>query len=167
MTCFSLLLVYHRLLLELQSEGTLTPEQSLRVKEWLNSVEEEPSRLTTASGPDSGIENSSTEDAVALRRGRPSLRNQVCVLSLSQVWVQLGEVCSTDMSTRGFFNQDPEAAEERWSREHDTDKGGENEDGVAELQAQIQRLERENTDFLAALEDAMEQYKQQVKHGAV
>lgn len=66
-----------------------------------------------------------------------------------------------------FFNQDPEAAEERWSREHDTDKGGENEDGVAELQAQIQRLERENTDFLAALEDAMEQYKQQVKHGAV
>lgn len=103
MTCFSLLLVYHRLLLELQSEGTLTPEQSLRVKEWLNSVEEEPSRLTTASGPDSGIENSSTEDAVALRRGRPSLRNQVCVLSLSQVCVQLGEVCSTDMSTRGFF----------------------------------------------------------------
>uniref|UniRef100_A0A3P8VAL4 Kinesin family member 7 n=1 Tax=Cynoglossus semilaevis TaxID=244447 RepID=A0A3P8VAL4_CYNSE len=98
----------YRLLLELQSEGTLTPEQSLRVKEWLNSVEEEPSRLTTASGPDSGIENSSTEDAV-----------------------------------------------------HDTDKGGENEDGVAELQAQIQRLERENTDFLAALEDAMEQYKQQ------
>lgn len=103
MTCFSLLLVYHRLLLELQSEGTLTPEQSLRVKEWLNSVEEEPSRLTTASGPDSGIENSSTEDAVALRRGRPCLRNQVCVLSLSQVCVQLGEVCSTDMSTRGFF----------------------------------------------------------------
>uniref|UniRef100_A0A7N6BFR7 Kinesin motor domain-containing protein n=1 Tax=Anabas testudineus TaxID=64144 RepID=A0A7N6BFR7_ANATE len=98
----------YRLLRELQSEGALTAEQSLRVKEWLCSVEEERSGLTTASGPDSGIENSSTEDSVALRRGRPS-----------------------------------------------------KEDSIAQLQAQIQRLERENTDFLSALEDAMEQYKQQ------
>ncbi|KAM6950537.1 kinesin-like protein kif7 isoform 5-T7 [Lycodopsis pacificus] len=113
----------YRLLRELQSEGALTAEQSLRVKEWLCSVEEERSGLTTASGPDSGIENSSTEDSVALRRGRPS---------------------------------DPEAAEERWSNEH-----GEKEDSIVLLQAQIQRLEGENTDFLAALEDAMEQYKQQ------
>uniref|UniRef100_A0A665SZB0 Kinesin motor domain-containing protein n=1 Tax=Echeneis naucrates TaxID=173247 RepID=A0A665SZB0_ECHNA len=98
----------YRLLRELQSEGSLTAEQSLRVKEWLCSVEEERSGLTTASGPDSGIENSSTEDSVALRRGRPT-----------------------------------------------------KEDNIAQLQSQIQRLERENTDFLAALEDAMEQYKQQ------
>jgi len=35
------------------------------------------------------------------------------------------------------------------------------------LQAQIQRLEGENTDFLAALEDAMEQYKQQVRCRAI
>ncbi|XP_074470332.1 kinesin-like protein kif7 isoform X2 [Sebastes fasciatus] len=117
----------YRLLRELQSEGALTAEQSLRVKEWLCSVEEERSGLTTASGPDSGIENSSTEDSVALKRGRPSVRNQ-----------------------------DPEAAEERWSHEH-----GEKEDSIVLLQAQIQRLEGENTDFLAALEDAMEQYKQQ------
>uniref|UniRef100_A0A665SZD2 Kinesin motor domain-containing protein n=1 Tax=Echeneis naucrates TaxID=173247 RepID=A0A665SZD2_ECHNA len=68
----------YRLLRELQSEGSLTAEQSLRVKEWLCSVEEERSGLTTASGPDSGIENSSTEDSVALRRGRPTVRNQVC-----------------------------------------------------------------------------------------
>ncbi|XP_039985058.1 kinesin-like protein kif7 isoform X2 [Xiphias gladius] len=122
----------YRLLRELQSEGALTAEQSLRVKEWLCSVEEERSGLTTASGPDSGIENSSTEDSVALRRGRPTVRNQ-----------------------------DPEAAEERWSHEHETEKEGEKEDSIVQLQAQIQRLERENTDFLAALEDAMEQYKQQ------
>ncbi|XP_062242238.1 kinesin-like protein kif7 isoform X2 [Platichthys flesus] len=121
----------YRLLRELQSEGALTAEQSLKVKEWLCSVEEEQSRLTTASGPDSGIENSSTEESVALRRGRPTVRNQ-----------------------------DPEAQEERWGHEHETEKGGENEDSV-QLQAQIQRLETENTDFLAALEDAMEQYKQQ------
>uniref|UniRef100_A0AAX7UZ95 Kinesin motor domain-containing protein n=1 Tax=Astatotilapia calliptera TaxID=8154 RepID=A0AAX7UZ95_ASTCA len=95
----------YRLLRELQSEGALTAEQSLRVKEWLCSVEEERSGLTTASGPDSGIENSSTEDSAGLRR--------------------------------------------------------EKEDAIAHLQSQIQRLERENTDFLAALEDAMEQYKQQ------
>uniref|UniRef100_A0A4W6C5W4 Kinesin family member 7 n=1 Tax=Lates calcarifer TaxID=8187 RepID=A0A4W6C5W4_LATCA len=101
----------YRLLRELQSEGALTAEQSLRVKEWLCSVEEERSGLTTASGPDSGIEN--------------------------------------------------KAAEERWSHEQDTEKDGEKEDSIMQLQAQIQRLERENTDFLAALEDAMEQYKQQ------
>ncbi|XP_022598069.1 kinesin-like protein KIF7 [Seriola dumerili] len=122
----------YRLLRELQSEGALTAEQSLRVKEWLCSVEEERSGLTTASGPDSGIENSSTEDSVALRRGRPTVRNQ-----------------------------DPEAAEERWNNDHETEKDGEKEDSVVQLQAQVQRLERENTDFLAALEDAMEQYKQQ------
>uniref|UniRef100_A0A3Q3GDJ7 Kinesin family member 7 n=1 Tax=Labrus bergylta TaxID=56723 RepID=A0A3Q3GDJ7_9LABR len=94
----------YRLLRELQSEGALTAEQSLRVKEWLCSVEEERSGLTTASGPDSGIENSSTEDS---------------------------------------------------------GKDGDKDDSSVQLQAQIQRLERENTDFLAALEDAMEQYKQQ------
>uniref|UniRef100_A0A8C5I6X4 Kinesin motor domain-containing protein n=1 Tax=Gouania willdenowi TaxID=441366 RepID=A0A8C5I6X4_GOUWI len=102
----------YRLLRELQSEGALTAEQSLRVKEWLCSVEEERSGLTTASGPDSGIENSSTEDSVTLRRGRPTVRR-------------------------------------------------EKEETISQLQAQIQRLETENIDFLAALEDAMEQYKQQ------
>ncbi|KAI5101256.1 kinesin-like protein kif7 isoform X1, partial [Silurus meridionalis] len=42
---------------------------------------------------------------------------------------------------------------EEWNRER--------ENYISQLQAQIQRLEQENTDFLAALEDAMEQYKQQ------
>uniref|UniRef100_A0A8C9Y9Y9 Kinesin family member 7 n=1 Tax=Sander lucioperca TaxID=283035 RepID=A0A8C9Y9Y9_SANLU len=106
----------YRLLWELQTEGALTAEQSLRVKEWLCSVEEERSGLTTASGPDSGIENSSTEDSEIFK----------------------------------------EAVEERWGHEH-----GEKEDSIVLLQAQIQRLEGENSDFLAALEDAMEQYKQQ------
>ncbi|XP_068175181.1 kinesin-like protein kif7 [Antennarius striatus] len=122
----------YRLLQELQTEGALTTDQSLRVKEWLCSVEEERSALTTASGPDSGIENSSTEDSMTLRRGRPSVRNQ-----------------------------DQEVAGEKWNHEHEGEKEGEKEESVGCLQAQIQRLERENTDFLAALEDAMEQYKQQ------
>lgn len=56
--------------------------------------------------------------------------------------------------------QDPEGLEERFCHEHE----GEKEDRIAHLQSQIQRLEKENTDFLAALEDAMEQYKQQVRH---
>lgn len=63
-----------------------------------------------------------------------------------------------------FITQDPESAEERWSHEHESDKDGEKEDSIVQLQAQVQRLERENTDFLAALEDAMEQYKQQVRY---
>ncbi|XP_061820145.2 kinesin-like protein kif7 isoform X1 [Nerophis lumbriciformis] len=123
----------YRLLRELQSEGALTAEQTLKVKEWICSVEEERSRLTTASGPDSGIENSSTEENVALRRERPSVNNQ-----------------------------DSDSLEERWSYEHDGVKDGEKDPpAVARLQTQILHLEQENTDFLAALEDAMEQYKLQ------
>uniref|UniRef100_A0A8C1UTF5 Kinesin family member 7 n=1 Tax=Cyprinus carpio TaxID=7962 RepID=A0A8C1UTF5_CYPCA len=99
----------YRLLMELQGEGTLNAGQLLRVKEWLCAVEEERSSLTSASGLDSGIESSSTEDSTALKRG------------------------------------------------------GDHEDYISQMQAQIQRLEQENTDFLAALEDAMEQYKQQVR----
>lgn len=38
---------------------------------------------------------------------------------------------------------------------------------VAKLQKQVERLEEENRDFLAALEDAMEQYKLQVFLGSV
>uniref|UniRef100_W5LQ99 Kinesin family member 7 n=1 Tax=Astyanax mexicanus TaxID=7994 RepID=W5LQ99_ASTMX len=93
----------YRLFVELQGEGTLNSGQLLRVKEWLCAVEEERSGLTTASGLDSGIESSSTEDSAMLKKGRALLKGQ----------------------------------------------------------AQIQKLEQENTDFLAALEDAMEQYKQQ------
>ncbi|XP_056134524.1 kinesin-like protein kif7 [Lampris incognitus] len=122
----------YRLLRELQSEGALTAEQSLRVKEWLSSVEEERSGLTTASGPDSGIENSSTEDSLALRRGRSGLKSQ-----------------------------ESDAVGESWSHENENEKDGERDESIAQLQAQIQQLEKENTDFLAALEDAMEQYKQQ------
>ena len=67
-----------RLLLELQAEGTLSAEQGLRVKEWLGSVEEERSGLTSASGPDSGIENGSTEDGLGPRRtaGRPPVETR-------------------------------------------------------------------------------------------
>lgn len=67
----------YRLLTELQGEGTLNAGQLLRVKEWLCAVEEERSGLTSASGLDSGIESSSTEDSTALKRGRVALNNQV------------------------------------------------------------------------------------------
>ena len=51
--------------------------------------------------------------------------------------------------------QEQNYVKEEWNREK--------EDYISQLQAQIQQLEQENTDFLAALEDAMEQYKQQVR----
>lgn len=148
-------MTYDRLLQELLSEGTLTSEQSLRVNEWLCSVEEERSGLTTASGPDSGIDNSSAEETGAMRRSRPSVKSQV---GLFHAWK-----CARFSQSFGFkllknVAQGPEAAEESWRHEHDNEK----EDSVVQLQVQIQRLESENTDFLAALEDAMEQYKQQV-----
>ncbi|KAG9352332.1 hypothetical protein JZ751_020745 [Albula glossodonta] len=114
----------YRLFMELQGEGTLSAGQVLRVKEWLCAVEEERSELTTASGLDSGIESSSTEDASTLKKGRGAARNQ-----------------------------GPAQGAEEWDRDRD--------ESMSQLQARIQQLERENTDFLAALEDAMEQYKQQ------
>ncbi|XP_065150292.1 kinesin-like protein kif7 [Paramisgurnus dabryanus] len=119
----------YRLLTELQGEGTLNAGQLLRVKEWLCAVEEERSGLTSASGLDSGIESSSTEDSTALKKGRAELNNQwdLCILK--------------------------EHVKEDWS--------GDEENGISQLLARIQQLEPENTDFLAALEDAMEQYKQQ------
>ncbi|KFO34605.1 Kinesin-like protein KIF7 [Fukomys damarensis] len=82
-----------------------------KVHDWLCAVEGERSALSSASGPDSGIESTSTEDQAV---------------------------------------QGP---------------GGQKEDGGAQqllaLQSQVARLEEENRDFLAALEDAMEQYKLQ------
>ena len=67
-----------------------------------------------------------------------------------------GEVISLSGCLQGC-----EAAGEDHERGREGD--GEREEGVAPLRSQVQQLERENTDFLAALEDAMEQYKQQVR----
>lgn len=71
------------------------------------------------------------------------------------------EVCSSKCYEH--ITQNQEAADSSWSHEHESLKDGETEKTTVQLQTQIQRLERENTDFLAALEDAMEQYKQQVR----
>uniref|UniRef100_A0A803VRE4 Kinesin family member 7 n=1 Tax=Ficedula albicollis TaxID=59894 RepID=A0A803VRE4_FICAL len=98
----------HRLLSELQEEGSLSLEHILRVKEWLCAVESERSELTSA-GLDSGIESTSMED------------------------------------------QGPEGQGAKLAKAQQ----------VAKLQRQVERLEEENRDFLAALEDAMEQYKLQ------
>ncbi|XP_039628952.1 kinesin-like protein kif7 isoform X1 [Polypterus senegalus] len=115
----------YKLFMELQGEGTLSPGQILRVKEWLCAVEEERSELTTASGPDSGIESTSAEDAAA-----DALKK-----------LNMPRYEGTDQGSMSCSaNQD---------------------ECIAQLKAHIQRLEEENTDFLAALEDAMEQYKQQ------
>ncbi|XP_005381605.1 PREDICTED: kinesin-like protein KIF7 isoform X1 [Chinchilla lanigera] len=101
----------YSLLRELQAEPGLPDAAARKVQDWLCAVEGERSALSSASGPDSGIESASTEDQAA---------------------------------------QGP---------------GGQKEDGGAlqllALQSQVARLEEENRDFLAALEDAMEQYKLQ------
>ncbi|XP_012369681.1 kinesin-like protein KIF7 isoform X2 [Octodon degus] len=101
----------YSLLRELQAEPGLPDAAARKVQDWLCAVEGERSALSSASGPDSGIESASTEDQAV---------------------------------------QGP---------------GGQKEDGGAPqllaLQNQVARLEEENRDFLAALEDAMEQYKLQ------
>ncbi|MBN3277635.1 KIF7 protein, partial [Polyodon spathula] len=63
--------------------------------------------------------------------------------------------------TTGALKKGREAAQyqgpDQGGKEWETDR----EEYIAQLQARVQRLEEENSDFLAALEDAMEQYKQQ------
>ncbi|KAK2503244.1 hypothetical protein MC885_005975 [Smutsia gigantea] len=101
----------YSLLRELQAEPGLPGAAARKVRDWLCAVEGERSTLSSASGPDSGIESASAEEQVP---------------------------------------QGP---------------GGRKEDEGAlqllALQNQVARLEEENRDFLAALEDAMEQYKLQ------
>ncbi|XP_074090208.1 kinesin-like protein KIF7 isoform X2 [Macrotis lagotis] len=111
---------YH-LLLELQGEAGLPEEMTQKVREWLCAVESERSALSSASGPDSGIESASTNDQ--------GPRAPVATASKAQ-----------------FFFKGYE---------------GDGEQQLLSLQNQVARLEEENKDFLAALEDAMEQYKLQ------
>ncbi|XP_055412778.1 kinesin-like protein KIF7 isoform X2 [Bubalus kerabau] len=101
----------YSLLRELQADPGLPGAAARKVRDWLCAVEGERSALSSASGPDSGIESASAEE----------------------------------QATQG--------------------PGGRKEDEgplqLLTLQSQVARLEEENRDFLAALEDAMEQYKLQ------
>ncbi|XP_043777621.1 kinesin-like protein KIF7 isoform X1 [Cervus elaphus] len=101
----------YSLLRELQAEPGLPGAAARKVRDWLCAVEGERSALSSASGPDSGIESASAEE----------------------------------QATQG--------------------PGGRKEDEgplqLLALQGHVARLEEENRDFLAALEDAMEQYKLQ------
>ncbi|XP_052568375.1 kinesin-like protein KIF7 isoform X3 [Peromyscus californicus insignis] len=101
----------YSLLRELQAEPGLPGAAARKVRDWLCAVEGERSALSSASGPDSGIESAPAEDQTAQgNSGR---------------------------------------------------KGDEGAQQLQRLQNQVARLEEENRDFLAALEDAMEQYKLQ------
>ncbi|XP_051062573.1 kinesin-like protein KIF7 isoform X3 [Phodopus roborovskii] len=101
----------YSLLRELQAEPGLPGGAVRKVRDWLCAVEGERSALSSASGPDSGIESAPAEDQTAQgNNGR---------------------------------------------------KGDEGAQQLMVLQSQVARLEEENRDFLAALEDAMEQYKLQ------
>ncbi|XP_074151240.1 kinesin-like protein KIF7 [Sminthopsis crassicaudata] len=107
---------YH-LLLELRGEAGLPEEMTQKVREWLCAVEGERSALSSASGPDSGIESASANDH-----------------------------CPRALAAKSSKAQ---GHEEGWEQQ------------LLSLQSQVARLEEENKDFLAALEDAMEQYKLQ------
>ncbi|KAL1774588.1 kinesin KIF7 isoform X1 [Sigmodon hispidus] len=101
----------YSLLRELQAEPGLPGATARKVRDWLCAVEGERSVLSSASGPDSGIESAPAEDQTAHgNSGR---------------------------------------------------KGDEGAQQLLILQNQVAKLEEENRDFLAALEDAMEQYKLQ------
>uniref|UniRef100_A0A8C6B976 Kinesin family member 7 n=1 Tax=Monodon monoceros TaxID=40151 RepID=A0A8C6B976_MONMO len=101
----------YSLLRELQAEPGLPGAAARKVRDWLCAVEGERSAVSSASGPDSGIESASAEEQA--------------------------------MQGPGGRKEDEGALQ------------------LLALQSQVARLEEENRDFLAALEDAMEQYKLQ------
>ncbi|KAM8783129.1 kinesin-like protein KIF7 [Rhynchonycteris naso] len=105
----------YSLLRELQAEPGLPGAAARKVRDWLCAVEGERSALSSASGPDSGIESASAAEEQATQA--PGRRKVA--------------------------------------------KDQEDEGALLALQNQVARLEEENQDFLAALEDAMEQYKLQ------
>ncbi|XP_072004589.1 kinesin-like protein KIF7 [Engystomops pustulosus] len=109
------------LLMDLLSEGELSPSQAQRVREWMCTVEEERSEVTSASGLDSGIESSSVEEPTK-------------------------EISRRQAKSKGTLSFEGDAEKDKC---------------IETLKNKIQRLEDENRDFLAALEDAMEQYKLQ------
>ncbi|XP_073917669.1 kinesin-like protein KIF7 isoform X2 [Castor canadensis] len=106
----------YSLLRELQAEPGLPGAAARKVRDWLCAVEGERSALSSASGPDSGVESASAEDPASQGTGGQKVAK----------------------------GQEEEGAQQLLS-----------------LQNQVARLEEENRDFLAALEDAMEQYKLQ------
>ncbi|XP_032248022.1 kinesin-like protein KIF7 [Phoca vitulina] len=106
----------YSLLRELQAEPGLPGAAARKVRDWLCAVEGERSALSSASGPDSGIESASAEEQATQGPGGATVAK----------------------------GQDEEGAVQ-----------------LLALQSQVARLEEENRDFLAALEDAMEQYKLQ------
>ncbi|XP_067827504.1 kinesin-like protein kif7 [Heptranchias perlo] len=93
------------------------------------------------------------------------------VLKLKE-WITIVEETRSELSTASGLDSGIEctSADEPKTRDVskqqaptkvDTDLGREQKQLVPKLQAQVQRLEEENRDFLAALEDAMERFKQQ------
>ncbi|KAM3924964.1 kinesin-like protein KIF7 [Leptodactylus fuscus] len=107
------------LLMDLLSEGGLSAPHAQRVKDWMCTVEEERSEVTSASGLDSGIESSSVEEPAK-------------------------EITRRQTKSKGTLSFETDTAKDQC---------------IETLKNKIQRLEDENRDFLAALEDAMEQYK--------
>ncbi|TKC45588.1 hypothetical protein EI555_020911, partial [Monodon monoceros] len=106
----------YSLLRELQAEPGLPGAAARKVRDWLCAVEGERSAVSSASGPDSGIESASAEEQAMQGPG--------------------GRKVAKGQEDEGALQ-------------------------LLALQSQVARLEEENRDFLAALEDAMEQYKLQ------
>uniref|UniRef100_A0A3Q0R4X4 Kinesin family member 7 n=1 Tax=Amphilophus citrinellus TaxID=61819 RepID=A0A3Q0R4X4_AMPCI len=110
------------------------------------------------------LENRQRSETRIISHADPNRRPRLGEGEISRLQVQSAHY-RTCTDTSALFNLRCKiwtpTVEERWSHDPESEKDGEKDDTIAHLQSQIQRLERENTDFLAALEDAMEQYKQQ------
>uniref|UniRef100_A0A5S6NU99 Torsin-4A n=1 Tax=Xenopus tropicalis TaxID=8364 RepID=A0A5S6NU99_XENTR len=65
------------LLMDLLSDNNLGPAQVLRAKEWMCSVEEERSDVSSASGLDSGIESSTAEEKLK-ELGKRQIKDKEC-----------------------------------------------------------------------------------------
>ncbi|XP_063781863.1 kinesin-like protein KIF7 [Pseudophryne corroboree] len=140
------------LLMDLLAEGGLSPTQSQKVKDWMCTVEEERSEITSASGLDSGIESSSVEEPSRRpTKGKGTLsfesagdaEKDKCIENLQSKIQRLED------ENRDFLSALEDAMEQYKLQ---SDKLQEQQDNITKLQFHLQQL-RPDLSVTALLED--------------
>ncbi|XP_075063877.1 kinesin-like protein KIF7 [Mixophyes fleayi] len=140
------------LLMDLLAGGGLSPTQSQRVKDWMCTVEEERSEVTSASGQDSGIESSSVEETSRRQtKGKATLSfESTCESEKDKCIEDLQcKIQRLEDENRDFLSALEDAMEQYKLQ---SDKLQEQQDEITKLQSHLQQL-RPDLSVTALLED--------------
>ncbi|KAM4748177.1 kinesin-like protein KIF7 [Rhinophrynus dorsalis] len=145
------------LLMDLLSEGGLAPAHIQRVKDWMCTVEEERSEVTSASGQDSGIESTTAEETTkeagrrqAKGKGTLSFENESETHKRSKCIETLqSQIQRLEDENRDFLSALEDAMEQYKLQ---SDKLQEQQDEIVKLQSLLEQL-RPSLSVSALLED--------------